>query len=91
MSVASWVAVGDSQNNRVRVGVWYGFPRFFIQGSGFGDITVDGPNPAMIGSLAYLWNLLFFSAAHQQPCHTVLANKIAFRLRGGWDRETEAL
>lgn len=65
---------------------------FFIRGSRFRDITVDGAHPAMIGSLAYLWNLLFF----QQQISSSLAtqywqNKIASRLRGGWDKETEAL
>lgn len=87
MSVTLWVAVGDSRNNRVRIGVGYGMVRtyflvLFIRGSGFRDITLDGPHPVVIGSLAYSWNLLFFSAADQQPCHTVLAKQDCLQAQG---------
>jgi hypothetical protein len=64
---------------------------FFIRGSRFRDITGDGTHPAMIGSLAYLWNLLFFQQQIGRLATQYWQNKIASRLSGGWGKETEAL
>lgn len=66
---------GEQSEYGVGVGVWYIVPSFFFFNQGidrFKDLIVDGPCPAMIGRLAYMWNLLFFAVADPQPRHTVL-------------------